>query len=161
MFVLPPSPHSYTDALATGERHGEKAAILQATRRALPRRQISWHLHLELSASKTMRNEYLLLKTPTSSALLWQPEWTNKPLCASHALSTHSGFVSNSCQHVTWVPLSTSNQRVSPRNQLSTQPIPFPLNQVQSSSNGLFFFFSFGFIYASNFHNSSMKDVLL
>ena len=101
MFVLPPSPHSYTDALATGERHGEKAAILQATRRALPRRQISWHLHLELSASKTMRNEYLLLKTPTSSALLWQPEWTNKPLCASHALSTHSGFVSNSCQHVT------------------------------------------------------------
>ena len=108
----------------TEERHGKKAATYKPRGEPSLGSKSAGTFPLNFQPPKLREMNICCWNHPAPSALLWQPEWTNKPLCSSHALSTHSGFVSNSCQHMTWVPLSASNQRVSPETNF---PLAFLL----------------------------------
>ena len=52
-------------SLSTSVRSQLEGHCLQTRKRALTRSQICWHLDLGLSASRIMRNRYLLFQPPS------------------------------------------------------------------------------------------------
>lgn len=142
------------------ERMQKEGSRLQPWGEPSPGSRSAGTLTLNFQPPKLWEMNVCCWNHPASSALLRQPKWTNKLLCSSHAWSTHNGFVSNSCQHMTPVPLSASNQLVSPETNFPRSPFPFFLIRFSLHRTD-FFPPSFVFIYAPNFHSSSMKAGLL